>query len=64
LRLRTEADDERHERIGSHAASAALTTLKPQPETAWLNAVSSGPLQPALRHLDSACRTFFAGRAT
>jgi putative transposase len=40
-----------------------LTTLKQQPETAWLNEVSSVPLQQALRHLDKAFRNFFAGRA-
>ena len=63
LRLRTDAYYERQERIGYHEASAALTVLKQQPETTWLNAVSSVPLQQALRHLDSAFRTFFEGRA-
>jgi putative transposase len=62
-RLRTDAYDERQERIGSHEASAALTALKQQPKTAWLHEVSSVPLQQALRHLDSAFRNFFAGRA-
>src|SRR5262245_54731270 len=55
--------NERHERIGYHEASAALTTLKRQPETAWRNEVSSVPLQRALRHLDGAFRNFFEGRA-
>src|SRR5690349_9197888 len=63
LRLRTDAYYERHERIGYHEASAALTSLKQQPETAWLNEVSSVPLQQALRHLDSAFRNLFEGRA-
>jgi putative transposase len=63
LRLRTDAYYERHERLGYHEASAALTTLKQQPETAWLNDVSSVPLQQALRHLDKAFRNFFDGRA-
>jgi len=63
LRLRTDAYHGRQERIGYHEASAALKTLKQQPETAWLNAVSSVPLQQALRHLDSAFRNFFARRA-
>src|SRR6516165_4747630 len=63
LRLRTDAYYERHERIGYHEASAALTDLKRQPETAWLNEVSSVPLQQALRHLDSAFRHFFESRA-
>ncbi|HEY8325165.1 MAG TPA: RNA-guided endonuclease TnpB family protein [Ktedonobacterales bacterium] len=63
LRLRTDAYYQRQERIGYHEASAALTTLKQQPETAWLNEVSSVPLQQALRHLDKAFRNFFEGRA-
>jgi len=61
--LRTAAYYERHERLGYHEASAALTTLKQQPETTWLNEVSSVPLQQALRHLDKAFRNFFEGRA-
>jgi len=63
LRLRTDAYYERQERIGYHEASAALTALKQQSETAWLNDVSSVPLQQALRHLDKAFRSFFEGRA-
>ena len=63
LRLRTDAYYERHEHVGYHESSAALTTLKQQPEMAWLNEVSSVPLQQALRHLDSAFRHFFEGRA-
>ncbi len=63
LRLRTDAYYERQERLGYHEASAALTTLKQQPETAWLNEVSSVPLQQALRHLDKAFRAFFEGCA-
>src|SRR5579864_5155402 len=61
LRQRTDAYYERHERLGYVALSAALTQLKQQPETVWLNDVSSVPLQQALRHLDSAFRTFFEG---
>src|SRR5579864_4996212 len=63
LRLRTDAYYQRQERIGYHEASAALTTLKQQPETTWLTEVSSVPLQQALRHLDKAFRNFFEGRA-
>src|SRR5260370_41608235 len=63
LRLRTDAYYQRQERIGYHDASAALTSLKQQQETMWLNDVSSVPLQQALRHLDKAFRTFFEGRA-
>jgi putative transposase len=63
LRQRTDAYYERHERIGYHEASAALTALKQRPDTAWLAEVSSVPLQQALRHLDSAFRNLFEGRA-
>lgn len=63
LRLRTDAYDQRQERMSYAATSTALTALKREPETAWLNAVSSVPTQQALRHLDHAFRTFFEGRA-
>src|SRR5690242_14055171 len=63
LRLRTDAYYERQERIGYVDLSAALTTLKQQPETVWLNEASSVPVQQALRHLETAFRNFFAGRA-
>ena len=63
LRLRTDAYYQRQERIGYHEASAALTALKQQQETTWLNEVSSVPLRQALRFLDKAFRTFFEGRA-
>jgi putative transposase len=41
----------------------ALTVLKRQPETAWLNEVSSVPTQQALRDLQSAFGAFFAKRS-
>ena len=63
LRLRTDAWMHRQERIGYHETSAALTALKKQPEYAWLNEVSSVPVQQALRHLQSAFANFFAKRA-
>ena len=63
LRLRTDAYYQRQERISYADTSAALTALKHEPETAWLNDVSSVPPQQALRHLDRAFRTFFAGRS-
>ena len=63
LRLRTDAYHERQERLSYQDASAALTQLKQQPETTWLNEVSSVPTQQALRHLETAFRNFFAGRA-
>jgi putative transposase len=62
LRLRTDAYYQRQERISYADTSAALTALKREPDTAWLNAVSSVPTQQALRHLDRAFRTFFEGR--
>ena len=63
LNLRTDAYYQRQERIGYADTSAALTALKREPETAWLNEVSSVPPQQALRHLDRAFRHFFEGRA-
>ena len=64
LRLRTDAWMQRQERIGYHETSAALTALKKQPEYAWLNEVSSVPVQQSLRHLQSAFANFFARRAS
>ena len=63
LRLRSAAYREHQERLGYQDTSMALTTLKQQPETAWLNDVSSVPIQQALRHLETAFRNYFAGRA-
>ena len=62
LRLRTEAWEQRQERMGYNDTSAALTLLKKQPEYAWLNDVSCVPLQQALRHLQTAFGNFFAKR--
>jgi putative transposase len=42
---------------------AALTAMKKDPELAWLNEVSSVPLQQALRHQHQAFSAFFARRA-
>ncbi len=44
-------------------SSAALTAWKKTPELAFLNEVSSVPLQQALRHLQAAFANFFAKRA-
>lgn len=63
LRLRSDAWMQRQERVGYHATSAALTALKKTPEHAWLNEVSSVPVQQALRHLQTAFSNFFAKRA-
>lgn len=63
LRLRTDAWFQRKERVGYHATSAALTKLQRDPGCAWLNDVSSVPVQQALRHLQTAFANFFARRA-
>lgn len=62
LRLRTDAWYNEQKRVGYHETSAALTLLKKQPEFAWLNEVSSVPVQQALRHLQTAFANFFAKR--
>jgi hypothetical protein len=54
---------DRQERLSYVDLSAALTTLKQQQETMWLDEVSSVPVQQALRHLETAFRIVFAGRA-
>ena len=53
---------QRGERMNYAQSSAALTVLKRQPETVWLNDVSSIPTQQALRHLQTAFANFFATR--
>lgn len=63
LRLRTDAWYKEQKRVGYHETSAALTELKKQPETIWLNEVSSVPVQQALRHLQTAFASFFQKRA-
>jgi putative transposase len=44
-------------------ANAYLTAMKTTEELAWLNEVSSVPLQQAIRHQQVAYTNFFAGRA-
>ena len=63
LRYRTDAFYQRQEKIGYNDASAFLTQLKKQPDTAFLAEVSSVPLQQCLRHQQSAFKHFFAKRA-
>lgn len=63
LRQRTDAWFQRQEKIGYHQTSSMLTDLKKQPEFAWLNEVSSVPVQQSLRHLQTAFGNFFAKRA-
>jgi putative transposase len=63
LRLCIDAYFDRQERLSYVAIAAALTSLKQQDETAWLNEVSSVPTPQALRHLETAFRNVFAGHA-
>ena len=60
----------RHERYATEGKGTsyaetdrALTAMKRQPGWAFLNEVSSVPLQQALRHQHRAFQAFFAGRA-
>ncbi|GAB2963394.1 hypothetical protein GCM10027280_60300 [Micromonospora polyrhachis] len=62
LQARTEAWALRQERINYNATSAMLTAWKKTEELAFLNEVSSVPLQQALRHLQTAFTNFFANR--
>ncbi|NGO44114.1 RNA-guided endonuclease InsQ/TnpB family protein [Streptomyces ureilyticus] len=62
LAARTEAWA-RQERVNYNQTSALLTAWKKTEELAYLNEVSSVPLQQALRHLQNAFTNFFAKRA-
>ncbi|GEC06289.1 transposase [Streptomyces spinoverrucosus] len=62
LAARTEAWA-RGERVNYNQTSAMLTAWKKTEELAYLNEVSSVPLQQALRHLQAAFANFFAKRA-
>ena len=50
-------------RTGFTQANAYLTAMKRDPDLAWLNEVSSVPLQQAIRHQQVAYSSFFANRA-
>ncbi|MFN1142198.1 RNA-guided endonuclease InsQ/TnpB family protein [Serratia quinivorans] len=63
LRWRTDAYNERKEKIGYLQANSRLTALKKESEYVWLNEVSCVPLQQSLRHQQTAFANFFAGRA-
>ena len=63
LAARAEAWVLRQERVNYNATSAMLTAWKKTEELAYLNEVSSVPLQQALRHLQTAFTNFFAKRA-
>ncbi|MFI1703156.1 RNA-guided endonuclease InsQ/TnpB family protein [Streptomyces griseoruber] len=62
LAARTEAWT-RQERVNYNATSAMLTAWKKTGELAFLNEVSSVPLQQCLRHLQAAFTHFFGKRA-
>jgi putative transposase len=62
LAARTEAWT-RQERVNYNQTSAMLTVWKKTEELAYLNEVSSVPLQQALRHLQTAFTHFFGKRA-
>ncbi|MFC9506387.1 RNA-guided endonuclease InsQ/TnpB family protein [Streptomyces sp. NPDC057002] len=62
LAARTEAWA-RQERVNYNQTSALLTAWKKTEELAFLNDVSSVPLQQCLRHLQTAFTNFFARRA-
>ncbi|EWG98848.1 RNA-guided endonuclease InsQ/TnpB family protein [Halomonas sp. BC04] len=63
LRYRTDAFYERREKIGYVAANAELSRMKKADDTAFLNEVSSVPLQQCLRHQQTAFKNFFEDRA-
>ncbi|QOV37498.1 transposase [Streptomyces ferrugineus] len=63
LAARTEAWTLRQERVNYNSTSAMLTAWKKTEELAYLNDVSSVPLQQTLRHLQTAFTNFFAKRA-
>ncbi|MFD6192614.1 RNA-guided endonuclease InsQ/TnpB family protein [Streptomyces sp. NPDC060275] len=62
LAARTEAWT-RQERVNYNATSAMLTAWKKTEELAFLNEVSSVPIQQCLRHLQTAFTHFFGKRA-
>ena len=63
LHERSEAWTSGKKSIGYAAQSSALTGWKKEPELAFLNEVSSVPIQQALRHLQTGYSNFFAKRA-
>ncbi|MDT0532373.1 RNA-guided endonuclease TnpB family protein [Micromonospora sp. DSM 115977] len=63
LQARTEAWTLRQERVNYNTTSAMLTAWKKTDDLAFLNEVSSVPLQQTLRHLQVAFTNFFAKRA-
>src|SRR5258705_10751427 len=61
LAARTEAFTLRQERINYNATSALLTGWKKTEDLAFLNEVSSVPLQQTLRHLQPGVTNYCAG---
>ena len=60
LRYRTDAYDQAKEKVSYVGANARLTLLKQMPEFAFLNDVSSVPLQQCLRNQQTAFKNFFS----
>lgn len=63
LKYRTDTWYEQGKRVSYAQTDKALTSWKKEPELAFLNEVSSVPLQQALRHLQSAFTNFFEKHA-
>ena len=63
LRYRTDAYHQAQIKINYSGANAKLTEIKQLPEFAFLNEVSSVPLQQCLRNQQTAFKNFFEGRA-
>jgi len=63
LATRSEAWQERQERVGYSQTSALLTEWKQQEDLQFLGEVSCVPLQQTLRHLQTAFGNFFKQRA-
>ena len=63
LQARTEGWYQRQERVNYNATSAMLTAWKQSEDLAFLNEVSSVPLQQCLRHLQGAFSAFWEKRA-
>ena len=63
LRYRTDAYYQAKAKVNYVGANAKLTEIKQLPELAFLNDVSSVPLQQCLRNQQTAFKNFFEGRA-
>ncbi len=63
LRYRTDVYHQAQIKVNYSGANAKLTEIKQLPEFAFLNEVSSVPLQQCLRNQQTAFKNFFEGRA-